>query len=223
GTQWKHTAEIGDTGRVAFTVRAEDSEKKQGKRQSGFVAVEERPLEKVELSSARVNPKKVSTGEPAHFIATTNRPAKAVYLEIGDERISMDSDNRTIWNVKKAFEELGTVPYAVVAESRDGVLSERVEGALLVKAALVEIVESFLEPDVIYAGGELIVIALTDRPAAGVDVRINDETSPMNGSGLEWRYETRVPVDGPGTLTIFIRAKNAEGVYGAPKIWDISK
>ncbi len=252
GTRWSLRFTPDRAGTFPFAVYAENEAGEKGPEKSGRITaspkVEEGPgtaaipkpgpppeakaipkpetapmAGNVEISSVRVTPKKIATKEPVKFIATTNRPARAVFLEMGDQRTPMTLDSGNTWTVGHTFMESGTFPYAVVAESGDGIQSQRVAGAVLVKAAPVEIVESFLEPDVIYAGGELVVIAITNQPAAGVDVRINDQTFPMEGSGVKWSYKTTVPTDSSETLTIYIRAKNEEGQYGSPKIWDISK
>ncbi|MBW1989285.1 MAG: caspase family protein [Deltaproteobacteria bacterium] len=223
-TRWSQSVILPAPGTAKLTFKAHGKGGRSGAPKTLSLVVEKKSLGELMISSVKVSPRKVPKGKPVSFVMITNRPAQAAQISFdGGAPVAMASDNGTIWTLDRAFDDLGTKSYVITAVDENGETAAPVDGALLVKAPLVQITQSFLEPDVIYAGGDLTIIALTDRDAAGVDVKINGQVFPMTGTGREWRYDTKVPVDGPDTMTIFIQAKNEEGRYGAPKIWDITK
>jgi len=223
GTLWKYTASIPDPGSFPFNVYAENADGVPGRPGTGTITIRENQPEKATLLSVAANPKKVSQGDPCIFTAKTDKACKSVTLVLDGQELNMTSDSGRVWTLTKKFDKLGVVSFSAYAVGTDGTKSNEVQGAALVTAPIVEILESFLEPGIIRPGGELVVIATTNKPAQGVDVQIGGQTYAMKGSGTQWRYEMRVPDDVEDRLTILLKAKNQEGRYGRAVIWEIKK
>lgn len=209
-------------GAHPYSITAANKEGQSGSPKTGTLYVEKRPPKTVVLEEASAMPDTVDVDEPVRFLAVTHEPAKSVTVNIDGEEFPMKSDTGTTWTLVKEFKSFGPKSFSVQAVSEDDLPSNEIAGAVLVRAELITIVRSFLEPGVIRPGGDLIITAITDRNAAGVDIWMGDTVHSMEGQGKKWTYRTKAPEDMEEDYKIVIRARNQEGRHGTATTWTIS-
>jgi hypothetical protein len=138
----------------------------------------------------------------------------------------MRAESSTLWTLTKTFQAFGPKNYTVRAIGKDGHATGDVAGAIMVQAPLVKIVQSFLQPNSIRPGGELTVIATTDREAASVEIRLGDAShtmETMDSSRKKWRYTTTAPDPIPPGYKIVLKARNEEGKVGKALTWTLNE
>jgi hypothetical protein len=242
GTRWKYTASLKETGAVTFSVAARNAGGREGPARQGAFAVDEPPAAPVaetreetggqeeyikpssgpfRIVSVQAVPKVVDQGKPCVFRAQTNTEVKGATLVTGGSSNEMRSESGTVWSFTKEFDNPGVFSYSVFATGRDGSRSAEAGGTVTVIAQMVNIMELYTEPDELIVGEPVTIVAHTDVPASGVDVRIKGVVHAMEGSGKEWRYQMIVP-SSDERISLVVKAKNKEGEYGAAMIGQIS-
>jgi hypothetical protein len=218
-----HTGQAEEDGRLEYTIAAINEKGETGSPYSGSINITRRPIQRVSLDRVYAAPDPVSVNQAVQFVANTSDSAQSVIIDIEGEQIPMNTDNRLLWTLNKSFAAFGPKPYNAWALSEDGVRSNEIAGAVMVRAPIVEVVRSYLEPRAgIRPGEDVIITAITDRPAAGAEVRMGDQVFAMDGAELTWTFKTLAPQDLGSDFRIEIRARNEEGRFGPPIIWTIT-
>ncbi|MDI6798082.1 MAG: hypothetical protein QMD09_14130, partial [Desulfatibacillaceae bacterium] len=205
------------------TIVAISEKGEAGSPYSGAITVIRRPIQRVSLDRVSAVPDPVSINQAVQFVAYTGARAQSVIIDFDGEQFPMNTDTGLLWTLNKAFSAFGPKPYNAWALSEDGVKSNEIAGAVMVRAPIVEVVRSYLEPRAgIRPGEDVIITAITDRPAAGAEVRMGDQVFAMEGEDRNWTFKTLAPQDIGADFRIEIRARNEEGRFGPPIIWTIT-
>lgn len=226
GTRFRYEMAFPDPGSFPYTVSAEDAAGKAGRAYTGVLKVEARQPRIANLERATAVPETADVGQPVRFTAYTTAPADKVTITIEGVKHDMKSDRGTMWTLLLPFKNYGPKTFQVRVENSDGTTSREISGGVLVRAPLITIVSSFLEPPTIRAGQEVIVTATTDYPAAAVDIWLGDRSDSMeaiDGSGKKWRYVTVFPDPMPDDYRITLKGRNQEGRYGKALYWNFAQ
>jgi hypothetical protein len=222
-SSFTHTGQIDEEGRLDYTIAAISEKGEAGLPYSGVISVIRRPVQRVSLDRVSATPDPVSINQAVQFVAHTSGKAQSVIIDIDGDQFPMNTDNGLLWTLHKSFSAFGPKPYNAWALSEDVVKSNEIAGAVMVRAPIVEVVRSYLEPRAgIRPGEDVIVTAITDRPAAGAEVRMGDQVFAMEGGDRNWTFKTLAPQDLGADFRIEIRARNEEGRFGPPIIWTIT-
>jgi len=152
-------------------------------------------------------------GDKFTFAAKTDRPARKVALRINKKLYAMQGSG-TAWKLDQVVDDIGRVPFSIIATNEDGVQGRAGEGALQTKAGPANVLAAVASPKTDYAGEEFLLKATTDRPAKSVSVEIDGQVFPMKGSGKNWQLKRAIPEIGKKSFTI--TAINPLGVSGRP-------
>ncbi|MEW5735566.1 MAG: caspase family protein [Thermodesulfobacteriota bacterium] len=225
GSRFRYEMSLPDPGSLAYTIAAQDASGNQGRIYAGVLTVEARVPRRANMEKVTANPETVDVNQPVRFLAYTTAPADKVTLTIEGVKYPMTSDRGTLWTLIHNFQNFGPKTFTARVENEDGTQSNEISGGLLVRAPLITIVSSFLEPPTIRAGQEVIVTATTDYPAAAVDIWVGDKSESMqaiDGSGKKWRYSTMVPDPMTDNFRITLKARNQEGRHGKALYWNFA-
>lgn len=132
GTDWKTVAKVGKLGENKYRVGAKNQDGAQGESREGIIITTKKPLEPVNVVSARANPPKGYAGKEFTFTASTDKPAKGVAILIGRDRYEMTGSGTT-WRFTKKLDVTGDINFSVVARNAD-----EAEGLVKTAAMLVE-------------------------------------------------------------------------------------
>lgn len=218
GTHWKQTIKVASLGTTRFRIVARNSDDVEGKPMKGRVTTMKRVANLVDVTEARVTPKKGWGGNVFHFRAKTDKPAQKVTLLLKGRRFEMEGSG-TKWYLRKTVEDVGTLDFSVVATNPDGAQGRSSGGIFVVKAPLVDIIDVAAAPARGYAGDKFQITAKAERPAASVVVRVDGVTYPMTGSGTDWRFSKTIQRAGKKRFVVI--ARNIEGAEGLPKSAEI--
>jgi len=178
------------------------------------------------LEKVSARPETVGVDQPVLFTARVNGAVSRVVVSIEGVDHVMRAESASLWTLTKSFQAFGPKNYTVRAIGKDGHATNEVAGAVMVQAPLVRVVQSFLQPNSIRPGGELTVIATTDREAASVEIRLGDESQTMeamDSSRKKWRYSTTAPDPITPGYKIVLRARNEEGKVGKALTWTLNE
>ncbi len=178
------------------------------------------------IEKVTARPDTVGVDQPVLFTAKVSGAMSRVTVSIEGVDQPMHAESATLWTLTKRFQTFGPKTYTISGLGKDGTPTNSVDGAILVRAPVIKIVQSFLQPPTIRPGGDLTVIATTDREAAGVEVRLGDVVQamePMDSSRKKWRYSTTAPDPIPQGYKIVVKARNEEGRSGPAMIWTLNE
>lgn len=238
---WKTRSSWAEPGSVAVSAVAENQAGARGAGRNDSLSVvrhsaspvPSRPVPSPDLSDrpaslekVSARPETVGVDQPVLFTARVNGAVSRVVVSIEGVDHVMRAESASLWTLTKSFQAFGPKNYTVRAIGKDGHATNEVAGAIMVQAPLVRVVQSFLQPNSIRPGGELTVIATTDREAASVEIRLGEELQTMeamDSSRKKWRYSTTAPDPIAPGYKIVLRARNEEGKVGKALTWTLNE
>ncbi|MDB4444068.1 DUF1566 domain-containing protein [bacterium] len=114
GTEWHYLKQMDKEGTTPFVVIASNERGQPGRRKEGRITTKKRPVARVNVVSAEVNPDKGYSGSEYTFTATTDKPATGVSVIIGGDRYTM-SGSGTEWSLAKRIETTGDLIFSMIA------------------------------------------------------------------------------------------------------------
>lgn len=217
---WRFKRTIDDIGTKAFTVAALNVDGEQGPTRSGSIVTKKSPLPVPNVASTAVQPVapgKGFAGDRFAIEAKTTVASDKVFVEIGDRRFPMEGSG-TEWRYVTTVEEVGQVPYRVLAVNKDGAQGQTAEGAITARkppAPKVNVASVSVQPEAGFIAKPFTFNVTTDRPAARVTVNIGKSRFPMTGSGTKWSLSQTV--DQAGKINFIAVAYNEDGAVGKPE------
>lgn len=212
GSAWTYTGTFDSPGTAAFSIAALNRNDQTGKRFSGKLTAIKKMAEAVNIVTASVAPATGGFGgDTFTFQAKTDRPARKVAVLIKQKHYSMTGSGTT-WKLDQVIDDIGRVPFAVIATNADGVEGKAGDGTLQTKAGPANILSATASPKTGYAGEEFLLKAQTDRPAKSVSLKIDGQVFQMKGSGKNWQLKKAIPDIGQKRFTV--TAINPLGVAG---------
>ena len=212
GTEWTFKGTFDSVGTAAFTIAALNRNEQSGKTSAGSLTAIKKRAEAANVLTASVTPSTGGFGgDNFSFAAKTDRPARTVALRIDKKRYAMRGSG-TAWNLDQVVDNIGRVPFSIIATNEDGVQGRSGEGTLQTKVGPANVLAAVASPKTGYAGEEFLLKATTDRPAKTVSVEIDGQVFPMKGSGKDWQLKKAIPDIGKKSFTI--TAINPLGVSG---------
>ncbi|MBI5844934.1 MAG: caspase family protein [Deltaproteobacteria bacterium] len=178
------------------------------------------------LEKASARPETVGVDQPVLFTARVSGAVSRVVVSIEGVDHVMRAESSSLWTLNKTFQAFGPKNYTVKAIGKDGHATNEVAGSIMVQAPLVRVVHSFLQPNSIRPGGELTVIATTDREAASVEITLGgvaQTMDAMDSSRKKWRYSTTAPDPIEKGYKIVLKARNEEGKVGKALTWTLNE
>jgi len=214
GTKWELSTELNEKGSIEFSVSAGNKDGLEGAANGGVVLVESRP---VKVMAVQINPESVYLGDDFVIRAQTDRPARAVALEIDGLSYSMHGFGKQ-WEYRPAISQLGRKEFAVVAknfEDRPG--PERIGEVIIQRRPLplAAVTQVTVSPKETYAGEQFVIKVRTSDPAEKVFLKLANTRYLMGGAGSEWVYLATVKRLGPSRYSL--AAINADGKQGPVK------
>jgi len=211
GTKWEMSTELTEKGSIEFTVSAANQDGTEGSANGGVILVQSRP---VKVMAVQINPEAVYPGEEFVVRAQTDRPARAVALEIDGLSYSMQGSGKQ-WEYRQTIDQLGRKEFAVVArnfEDRPG--PERIGEVVIQRRPLplAAVAQVMVSPRETYAGEQFVIKVRTTAPADKVFLKLANMRFLMGGAGSEWVY--LATVDRVGTSRYSLAAINADGKQG---------
>lgn len=214
GTEWTFEGTFERVGTAAFTIAALNRNEQSGKTFAGSLTAIKKRAEAANVLSAAVTPPTGGFGgDKFTFAAKTDRPARKVALRINKKLYAMQGSGTT-WKLDQVVDDIGRVPFSIIATNEDGVQGRAGDGTLQTKAGPANVLAAVASPKTGYAGEEFLLKATTDRPAKSVSVEIDGQVFPMKGAGKNWQLKRAIPDIGQKSFTI--TAINPLGVSGRP-------
>jgi len=214
GTEWTFKGNFESVGTARFSIAALNRNEQSGKTFAGTLTAIKKRAEAANVLTASVTPPTGGFGgDKFTFAAKTDRPAQKVALQIDKKRYTMQGSG-TAWKLDQVVDDIGRVPFSIIATNEDGVPGRAGEGTLQTKAGPANVLAAVASPKTGYAGEEFLLKASTDRPAKSVSVEIDGQVFPMKGSGKSWQLKKAIPDIGKKSFTI--TAINPLGVSGRP-------
>ncbi len=212
GSKWSYKGAFDSPGTTAFSIAALNRNDQSGKLFSGKLTAIKKSAEAANIVVASVSPATGGFGgDTFTFQAKTDRPARKVVVRIKKKRYSMAGFG-TAWKLDQVVNDIGRVPYTVIATNVDGVQGKTGDGTLQTKAGPANILAATASPKTGYAGEEFLLKARTDRPAQSVSLTIDGQVFQMKGSGKEWQLKKAIPDIGQKRFTV--TAINPLGITG---------
>lgn len=214
GTEWVYLATVDRVGTSRYTVVALNADGKAGPVREERITLVKRAAGAVSVAQLEINPGKGYAGQKFTFKAATDRSAQQVDLVVAGKRYKMKGDDRQ-WSLAINMREIGSQEIEIIATNTDGVEGRPEKGLFVVEAHPVKVAKLQITPKTLYSGDDLVIQAVTDRPAKSVSLQMDGLTYEMAGSDKKWQFKRKERSAGKKKFTVI--ARNIEDKPGPPK------
>jgi len=218
-TKWIFSMAAANVGRIKYRIRAMNFDRVFGKPKAGEFRIRPKAADRADVIMVSSLPEEGAPGEKFRFTVVTDKPAASVLLKMDGIDYKMNGSG-TNWFVDKAVKKTGAIKYSAVALNEDGERGEFKQSVIRVKTPLINVVEVSPTPKTGYAGDDFTFTAITDRPAAGVSLRMDGVSFAMSGVKNRWTFTKKIPDIGKRRFAVI--AKNSEGAAGISKSGQIT-
>jgi len=195
---WMFKTDINKPGLVEFQTVALNQMKKKGKSLSANFSVSRKPLEIPDVMNIYVLPDIVYKGESVLIHATSSSPARFMYIELGNQKDILKGSG-TEWFYKTVIHKSQTIHFRIIAKNHRGMQGLAQDNSLDIRevpAGSIKIVHAEVSPRSCDVGSDIFFHILTDKPAAKIDVVIEDQRLSMQGKDQEWQLTHSINIMG---------------------------
>jgi len=220
GRDWRYKRTVSGIGKKTFRVSAKNIEGLEGRPKTGTIVTQKSPLPIPDVAAVDVqvvSPGKGYAGDRFAIRVQTSAPSDTVVLDIDGRQFPMQGSGSD-WTYTAKIDKVGISKYGVIARNKDGVQGQSRQGEIATKkipAPPVNVISAVVDPQRGYVAKEFSFQARTDRPAAGVTLKIDKKSYPMKGSGTNWALRQRV--ESVGQIEFSVVARNQDNMEGAPQ------
>ena len=214
GTEWSLKKKVEESGQVAFSIVALNDKGIEGRPKGGVISVK---APKINIVSVNASPARGYAGDEFSIYANTDFPARSVMLELDGVTYEMEGSDKK-WQIKRKIPDIGKKQFTVIAKNTEGITGISKSGEILTSerpAGIPDITTVLLSPEKVRAGEDFVINVRTAAAAKEVFVELQGEKVPMQGSGTEWKYLTKIA--SVGTTRYRVSATNKDGATGRPK------
>jgi len=189
GRDWMFKTEINRPGLVEYQTVALNRMKKKGKSLSANFSVSRKPLEIPDVMNISVLPDILYKGESVLIHATSSSPAKFVYIELGTQKDILKGSG-TEWFYKSTIHKSQTLHFRIIAKNHRGMQGLAQDSALDIRefpVDAIKIIHNEISPKLCDVGSDIFFHVLTDKPAAKIDIILEDQRLSMRGKDQEWQ------------------------------------
>jgi hypothetical protein len=211
GTDWSLKQKVDETGSVTFSIVAVNDAGVDGLPKQGVIPITAGEINIVKIQS---EPAKGYAGDDFLITASTNTPARSVTLQLDGATYEMEGSGKD-WQLKRKINDIGKKQYTVIAKNMDGIAGGSKIGEIVTSekpAGMPDITTVALNPPKVRVGETFVINVKTASAAQEVSIELQGKKQPMEGSGTEWKYSTRIA--SLGTFDYKVIAKNKDGVEG---------
>ncbi|MFC1868127.1 DUF1566 domain-containing protein [Thermodesulfobacteriota bacterium] len=213
GTDWSLKRKVEESGAVAFSIAAINKDGLEGRSRGGILSIKAPQVDIVTLKAA---PDKGYAGDEFLITANTNHLARSVTLELAGVTYEMQGSGRE-WSLKRKIPDIGKKKFTVIAKNTEGKTGLSKSGEIMTRerpAGIPDVTTVALNPKKVYAGENFVIRVKTSAAAEAVFVELSGKKQPMEGSGTEWKYATKIA--SVGDTGYKVTARNKDGKEGRP-------
>ncbi len=212
GTEWTIKTRIEDYGDLSYSIVAENEKGIVGLPKGGSFSIK---APKIRIVEHKASPLKGYAGDEYTITAKTDFPARSVELTIGNKKYAMEGSEKS-WRIRREIGETGKQPFTITAINSEGIPGFSGTGEIITEERPPGIPDiEWVKPEMVFAGVDFAITARTSEKAEEVILEFDGKSISMEGSGKDWKYNTRVADIGSTTYRII--AKNKDGIEGKPQ------